>query len=92
VPRVPAFARLMTSTPNLRLFPQSEEHLDYLSLQVRVERARLHQLSVLSVRCADRSDASPSLPSQMQALLFKQTGLGFAGQIRVFFQHTRRLD
>jgi hypothetical protein len=27
-----------------------------------------------------------------QALLLKQTELGFAGQIRVFFRHTRRLD
>jgi hypothetical protein len=27
-----------------------------------------------------------------QALLFKQTGLGFTGQIRVFFRHTRRLN
>ena len=27
----------------------------------------------------------------LQALLFKQTTLGFAGQIRIFFRHTRRI-
>ena len=43
--------------------------------------------------------SAPLLPSRqdhidylsLQALLFKQTSLSFAGQIRLFFRHTRRI-
>ncbi len=76
----------VSDTRHLR-FWQLEEHLDYLSLQVRVTPAAGSASSV-----AHRSSYASSHDPTPQALLFKQTELGFAGQIRVFFRHTRRLD
>ena len=48
--------------------------------------ACLSHIDRLATPCQDHIDYL-----SLQALLFKQTTLGFAGQIRLLFRHSRRI-